>query len=250
MEALIFAFRFFTNLPLPGTADWHERNAAASLAWLPLTGAVIGVFLAALATLLEGAGFPHSLLLKAVMIMALELWIGGALFLDGLADTCDGIFSGLDRSRMLMIMQDSRIGVNGALGLIFVLAAKAALLVELAPTDDFLFVLIAYPCISRWAASFAALNFDTAKEEGLAFFFKVGQKPAYFVLSSAFVMILLFFFPRFFYLAAAAMLAPLYMGCRYVQHKLGGLTGDTYGFAALVSEVSFIFFAAFFSRMA
>ncbi|STL91408.1 cobalamin synthase [Escherichia coli] len=38
--------------------------------------------------------------------------------LDGLADTCDGVFSARSRDRMLEIMRDSRLGTHGGLALI------------------------------------------------------------------------------------------------------------------------------------
>ena len=52
--------------------------------------------------------------------------------LDGLADTCDGVFSARSRDRMLEIMRDSRLGTHGGLALIFVVLAKILVLSELA----------------------------------------------------------------------------------------------------------------------
>ncbi|MFB0953134.1 MAG: adenosylcobinamide-GDP ribazoletransferase, partial [Aeromonadaceae bacterium] len=57
-------------------------------------------------------------------LLALAVLTGG-FHLDGLADTCDGIFSARTRERMLEIMKDSRLGTHGALGLIFTLLLKA-----------------------------------------------------------------------------------------------------------------------------
>ncbi|XNM62278.1 adenosylcobinamide-GDP ribazoletransferase [Escherichia coli] len=48
--------------------------------------------------------------------------------LDGLADTCDGVFSARSRDRMLEIMRDSRLGTHGGLALIFVVLAKILVL--------------------------------------------------------------------------------------------------------------------------
>lgn len=45
-------------------------------------------------------------------MLALALLTGG-FHLDGLADTCDGIFSARTRDRMLEIMRDSRLGTHG-----------------------------------------------------------------------------------------------------------------------------------------
>ena len=67
-------------------------------------------------------------------VLALALLTGG-FHLDGLADTCDGIFSARTRDRMLEIMRDSRLGTHGGLALIFVLVAKVLVVGELLLRD-------------------------------------------------------------------------------------------------------------------
>lgn len=67
-------------------------------------------------------------------MLALALLTGG-FHLDGLADTCDGIFSARTRDRMLEIMRDSRLGTHGGLALIFVLVAKVLVVGELLLRD-------------------------------------------------------------------------------------------------------------------
>ncbi len=244
MDSLIFAFHFFTNLPLPGETDWNEQTAAASLTWLPLTGLILGLMLAALRLFSQNIGFPQSAPLAMLLLMAAELWVGGALFLDGFSDSCDGLFSRREREKMLLIMKDSNLGAMGALGLIFALAAKLFLLAELSAQGDFFYVLIFYPCWSRWAVNFGVYHFPIAKNEGLALFFKSAQKPAYFILGSAFVIIVLFFMPRYFPLAALASLLVLIFSALQIQNRLGGQTGDTYGMLSMTAELSFLLFAA------
>jgi adenosylcobinamide-GDP ribazoletransferase len=63
-------------------------------------------------------------------VLALALLTGG-FHLDGLADTCDGVFSARTRERMLEIMRDSRLGTHGGLALVFVLVAKILVISEL-----------------------------------------------------------------------------------------------------------------------
>ncbi|MCL1849464.1 MAG: adenosylcobinamide-GDP ribazoletransferase, partial [Clostridiales bacterium] len=73
MDALLFAFRYYTNLPLPGEPKWDDKTAAASLSWLPLTGLAVGLCLAALAAFFQSADFPLYPALKALLIMGMEL---------------------------------------------------------------------------------------------------------------------------------------------------------------------------------
>lgn len=49
-------------------------------------------------------------------VLVLALMTGDST--DGLADTCDGVFSARSRDRMLEIMRDSRLGTHGGLALI------------------------------------------------------------------------------------------------------------------------------------
>ena len=60
----------------------------------------------------------HSPLIAALGYVLALILITGGFHLDGLADTCDGIFSARKRERMLEIMRDSRIGTHGCLALI------------------------------------------------------------------------------------------------------------------------------------
>ncbi|MCL1804449.1 MAG: adenosylcobinamide-GDP ribazoletransferase [Clostridiales bacterium] len=244
MEPLRFAFHYFTNLPSPGEPDWNEKTAAASLAWLPLTGLILGMCLAALGLAFISVGFPQYPLLRAMLIAALELWIGGARFVAGFSRSCDGLFSGLGKARSLDIIKESHTGTPGALALAAYLPAKLLLLTELSySTGDFIFLLLFYPCWARWAASFAACQYPAAQEEGMAYFFKTGQKPVYIILSSAFVLLALIVMPRFFYPAALVSFVAVLFGCSQVQMRLGGQTEETFGFAAIVAELSFLLFA-------
>ena len=244
MDPLLFAFRYFTNLPMPGKLSRNEKIAAASLAWLPLTGLAIGFCLAALAVIFQNTGFPAYPPLKALLIIALELWVGGSGFLGGFRSACDGVFSGLGPRRSLEIMEDSHIGLTGALGLILALLARIFLLAELSLQGHFVFIVLFYPCWSRWAVSFAACHYQVAQDEGMAFFFKIDQKPVYILLSSVFTLLILFLMPKYFYLAALASFVVLLFCCSLVQSRMGGQTQETYGLSAVTAEISFLLFSA------
>jgi adenosylcobinamide-GDP ribazoletransferase len=61
-------------------------------------------------------------------VLALALLTGGHL--DGVADTCDGVFSARTRERMLEIARQPS-GTHGGLALVFVLVAKMLVISEL-----------------------------------------------------------------------------------------------------------------------
>ncbi len=112
------AMRFITVLPA-GTADaYHPR---AMIPFFPAVGLVLGLILAA-ADALAAIFFARPV--AGAIDLAVLVALTGALHLDGLADTADGLFSHRDTETALSIMKDSRIGVMGATALVCILLAK------------------------------------------------------------------------------------------------------------------------------
>ncbi|MCI1113861.1 adenosylcobinamide-GDP ribazoletransferase, partial [Stenotrophomonas maltophilia] len=98
--------------------------------------------------------------------LVLALMTGG-FHLDGLADTCDGVFSARSRDRMLEIMRDSRLGTHGGLALIFVVLAKILVLIELALRGEPILASLAAACaVSRGTAALLMYRHRYAREEG------------------------------------------------------------------------------------
>ncbi|MFZ5540306.1 MAG: adenosylcobinamide-GDP ribazoletransferase, partial [Pseudomonadota bacterium] len=117
------ALQFLTRLPLPRTARFSEALLNESARHFPAVGALIGLLgTAALAAAL--AALPATV--AVLLAIAVTIAATGALHEDGLADTCDALGAGCDRTRALAIMKDSRIGSFGALALALRLALEAA----------------------------------------------------------------------------------------------------------------------------
>ena len=103
-----------------------------------------------LALILVGIYFVTNALFTDMVAIALmmtcSVMLTGALHEDGLADTCDGFWGGLNVERKIDIMKDSRIGTYGACALILVLGLKFTLLFSLSQLDQMIVaLLIAYP---------------------------------------------------------------------------------------------------------
>ncbi len=146
MRSLIVAVRFLTVLPVPG----READGAVALGraawWFPVVGAALGIAL---------GGFLHGLerlfppMVAAVLVVAGWKAVTGGIHLDGLADLLDGLAVG-DRSRRLAIMRDSRIGVFGAVGLIFAVSIATVAVSELSDPGRASVLLLA-PLVGRTA---------------------------------------------------------------------------------------------------
>lgn len=142
------AVGFFTRLPVPSFADFKESDLNHAARYFPLVGWLVGIIAVLvwwLATLLLPAD------LAILCSMAATIYLTGAFHEDGLADSADGIGGGLDKDKILVIMQDSRLGSYGAVALIGMLFFKFHALLALSPAL-LPFALIAAHALSRGCA--------------------------------------------------------------------------------------------------
>jgi adenosylcobinamide-GDP ribazoletransferase len=160
-DDILSALALLTRLPLP---DHRPTGASSAWAW-PLVGAVVGAAaaLAAAVALTLGA----SPALTAVLVIAVEVLLTGALHEDGLADSADGLCGGRDRARRLEIMQDSRIGTYGTLALLLVTLARWAAVVTLLQAGHAA-VLIAAAVLSRVPMAALMAFLPNARGSGLS----------------------------------------------------------------------------------
>lgn len=119
------ALGLLTRLPVPGA---HAVAPVRGCPWYPGVGALVG---AAVAAVLLGAGAVLPVLVAALLAVAVEILLTGALHLDGLADCADGTAGG-DADHRLRIMRDHSVGVYGTAAVVLVLGVRAACLAGLA----------------------------------------------------------------------------------------------------------------------
>lgn len=116
---------FLTRLPAGGHPFTAAEMAWAPV-WFPAIGGAIGVVLAGLWLLAAQLGEVPA----AAIAYTASLLLTGALHEDGLADTADALGGGRDRTRVLEILKDSRVGSFGALALIASFTLRIVLLAE------------------------------------------------------------------------------------------------------------------------
>lgn len=145
-RALGAAAGFLTRLPVPARLDVGHGDLAAGAVAFPLVGAALGTLVGG-AALLLAHGLPA--LLAAALAVALEAALTGALHLDGLADSFDGL-AGRGTERALAIMRDHAVGAYGACALVCDLLVKVVALTHLAGSAD-LPVVVAVYVLSRAA---------------------------------------------------------------------------------------------------
>ncbi|WP_053375842.1 adenosylcobinamide-GDP ribazoletransferase [Paenibacillus sp. FJAT-27812] len=239
-QALIAAFQFLTRFPVPLTVPFQGPVLSRSVPYFPLAGALIGLFLAVFSWLLHLVvpAFP-----SAVIVLAIWTALSGGLHLDGWMDTADGVLSHRSRERMLEIMKDSRVGAMGVLAAVLLLLFKASLLAELFVAEQpnrYWPLLVIGPIWSRaWMGAAIAFWPFARSGEGIAVLFnevKGLQATASIVVAGASTWLILFLAginsgTALVYLLVAAGITICCGGllAAWLNRKLGGLTGDTYG---------------------
>ncbi|MHB8993493.1 MAG: adenosylcobinamide-GDP ribazoletransferase, partial [Chloroflexota bacterium] len=93
--APLVAAGFLTVMPIPAPRSVAMGPMGWPLACFPLVGAALGALVAGVGVLLE-LWFPAQVV--APLMVALLLAVTGALHLDGLMDSFDGLFGGRDPS--------------------------------------------------------------------------------------------------------------------------------------------------------
>jgi adenosylcobinamide-GDP ribazoletransferase len=147
MRGLLSALGFLTILPAGKRTAF---DPAAMIPFFPVVGLILGALAALFDRLVFGIWPAPAAALLDVLLLAL---LTGALHLDGLGDTADGLFSHRSRERALEIMKDSRVGMMGLVAVVFALGLKWAGLASLESHRGMILLLV--PAYARAGMLFA-----------------------------------------------------------------------------------------------
>jgi adenosylcobinamide-GDP ribazoletransferase len=236
----MLGLQFMTRIPIPINIDIQREDFQKIVKFFPIIGLVIGLIEAFIYYILTHIS-TH--MIASFMTIVSHIAITGAMHIDGLGDTADGIFSGRSREKMLEIMKDSRLGTFGALAIIVVVVGKILMLMEI-PQNSVITVIILAPVVSRTMNIFLMYHRKYARAtEGMGDLFigvlkkenaiiavilgclitiAVGQ------LQGVKMLIIGFTFTIFFR--------------SYIEAKIGGITGDILGASDELNEF-IIYFA-------
>lgn len=234
------AIGFLTVLPMPVKGEFKPADMGKAMAFFPVAGAVIGGVLISVDILLSS--ILPMVVVDFILIAILALITGG-LHLDGLADTCDGLYGGKTREDALAIMKDSRIGAIGAVGLIIIVGLKYMALHEV-PQPLKYSALLLMPMLSRWSMVLMAGLSDYARlTKGTGKDFVETVTPLVLLTATIFACI-----------AAGVLMGwtgglvilftggVTLIGVVYFKKRLGGVTGDVLGAVNEVNEVMVLLF--------
>lgn len=260
---LFTAIGLFTTLPSP-PRDVDRAAAGRALRVFPLVGLVIGVLAGAVGYAGFWFGRPLIGVVAALIVLA---WTTGAMHLDGLADTADGLGSRQPPEKALTIMRASDVGPMGVAALVLVLLLQAAALVSLGSPLQLLIAVVGGAVISRVVCVIATTRlFPSARTSGFGALFHDTVSPVGAILTGVLsgvgvvvvgtlVLMDSYRLPHegfptlnLFVGMAAAVLVAFVIGLWAAQRfarRLGGLTGDTFGAVIEVSATAFWLALAF-----
>lgn len=232
MNSFLVGLQFMTRIHISNNTIWKDEEFGKSVVWFPVYGWILGAFMCLIHYLLKPLDVPY---LTAFLIVIGELFLSGGTLADGLMDSSDGLFSGRSRERSLEIMKDSLIGSFGMLSIIIFINLYT---LSLGSTDALLYpVLIAAPTLGRLNLVISICEYPYARPYGMGKAFATYRGEH--AVAGAVVLALLpalYFGFTYLILAGAAVLLGLYLN-RWIVRKIGGTTGDTYGFVNQITEM-------------
>jgi adenosylcobinamide-GDP ribazoletransferase len=233
------AIAFLTRFPLRRQPSLDD--VSRSQAWFAAVGLLIGLALWAIDRVTMRA-LPDDGT-NALIVVALA-GITGALHLDGLADTADGLAGGHLPERRLAIMRDVRVGTYGVVAIVAVFGLKWAGLASL-PSDARVEAIILAPCLARLGVVAAIAAYPYARAEGMGAWFHERAWPLAFAvctLTAGAAAVALFGAGGVLLLVFSLALA-LAFGA-LVTRLAGGMSGDSYGATIEIGEALVLLFAA------
>jgi len=237
LRLALTALMFLTRIPVPAWVGRCATRRNQSARYFPLAGLVVGA-ISALTYVAAATLVPHGVAVALALVAA--VLATGALHEDGFADTCDGLGGGQSREQALRIMQDSRLGAYGAIGVALLLILRFVALASFAP------VLVAPVLLAGHAASrfYPVLLIGLlpyARIEGgksKSFAGSVGTLDAAIALALGLAPLVALFSPRDWLAFVPPLAACGWLGHRF-KVRLGGYTGDCLGATQQVCEIVF-----------
>lgn len=227
---------FLTRIPLRLPFDFQMERLKTAAGYFPLVGILTGLT----GGLIYGAGYHLGFgpTLSALLAIAGQVLITGALHEDAIADVADGFGGGKDKEQKLAIMRDSRIGAYGVLALIIVVSLKIFAIARLEDPALVTYALVGAAAAGRAAMSGVMYILPPARDDGLG---RDAGEPEVTSASLALLFGILICTLLFGTETGAFMLGLACIGAgilAWIAHRqIAGKTGDVLGAALQIAEI-------------
>ena len=238
LEYFFGALRFFTRLPVPAWVGHSVVHLNRSARYFPAVGLLVGL-IGALVWLVASLFWPKTIAI--LLALSATILVTGAFHEDGLSDMTDGFGGGWEKSRILEIMKDSRVGSFGVVVLVLSLLGRFMVLVEL--PDSWVFMaLVAGHAVSRFCSTALLYAMDYVREDADAKAKPLATRISPLELDIAGGIALL----PCLLLPFGSMLVGLILAvgvsfwlARFFKRWIGGYTGDCLGAVQQAAELAF-----------
>lgn len=241
IRSLLASIQFLTRIPVP-SYQFSETIFQNAITYFPFAGLIIGGIQVLFLYSLQEISTKNLDSLFIILVLALGATLTGAFHEDGFADTLDSL-GGQTKEKKLEIMKDSRLGTFGVLGLVFLILLKFRLYSSMEISVLYKAILISQ-ILSRMSVFPLILFLEYA---GKTQFHKpILEKKQYFRNAIGFLIgsIPIFFFVQNLFWFAICLLgffAILFLLGVFCKSQIGGITGDSLGFANQVIELYALF---------
>jgi adenosylcobinamide-GDP ribazoletransferase len=234
LRSAVAAVTFLTAVPIGRRTAVDGRDLRGGLVLFPAVGALVGALMAVVAWVAALALPPFP---AAALSVAAGVFVTAAMHLDGLADTADGLGAALRGGDPSTAMHDPRLGVSGGAATALDLLLKVSVLSALVAGPRFPVEAIAAGALGRAAAIalMTALPYAGPGSGTGGWTRDMALGPCLIGVASASVLGVLTIGPAFGAMAAAGLVVSAIVG-RWSRRHLGGVTGDTLGAAAELTE--------------
>lgn len=235
MTRVLIAIEFLTIARLRRHGERFDREAFAhSQAAYGLVGLGLGAASGGLWLLFDRA-LPHPP--ATALAVATLVVLTGALHLDGLADTFDGLLGGRDREARLAIMRDSATGAFGAAAIAVALLLKWSALLSMAESGTIVAALLVAPALARGSVVAAIGAYPYARADGMGTGFRRAARgwAGATAVATALAAAVAVYGGWGAAIAVGAVVGALVVA-RWPYTGVGGLTGDAYGAIVEVVE--------------
>lgn len=233
MNSFLVGLQFLTRIHLVRQTVWTAEDFGRSTRFFPLVGLVLGICYALAAWILVSVLGMRAL--TAALLLILPLLLTGGLHADGFMDTADGVFSGRERERKLEIMKDSRVGSFGVVAFVLLMFLQFALLLDMS-LPLLVPVFFVMPIIGRMAMVLAVSCFPYARADGMGKTFADMADRGTVAIAAVTTSVLVIPIGLLATLALVLGIVFALLFCRWMTAILGGVTGDVYGAATVLTE--------------
>ncbi|MFH1868719.1 MAG: adenosylcobinamide-GDP ribazoletransferase [Candidatus Omnitrophota bacterium] len=234
IRGFILALQFLTIIPFSKRKD-SPAAFATGMIFFPIAGLILGAIMLFAYNLFLQIGIGP--FLSSALLVILLIILTGGLHLDGLGDTVDALYGGVDKADRLRIMREPHIGTMGTLSIVSIVCLKIALLYELS-AHGIGSMLLFMGMLSRYGLALAIFLFPYARKEGKAKLFFYGASKKIFFPTAVITLICSMLILGLKGLVLFVLLCGfVWIAGRIISKKIGGLTGDNLGAICEISEV-------------